>query len=157
MLRLILITTLLLLPFYSQEHFVLGNFNKMLKDLEINRENSRKEIIISILIELESENIESAINGDNVGVLQIRPIMVREVNSILGYDKFKLEDRYDRHKSIEMFKIFTDHHTPDWNLELVARRWNGGYRGEFKQSTIDYYRQTKERIENYERSTRQDH
>ena len=105
-------------------------------------------MIINTLIQIESENNNIARNGDNIGILQIRPIMVYEVNRILGCNKYKLKDRFNPIKSIEMFKVYTNHHTPDWNLELVARRWNGGYNGELKLSTLNYYLKIKSNVQN---------
>lgn len=73
------------------------------------------ENLVDALIQVESGGNDSAIGdthlGSNhaVGVLQIRPIMVREVNRILKLKgeshRFKMKDRYDREKSIQMFLI----------------------------------------------------
>lgn len=144
MLRYFFIVGFLLLSISSQEHIVKLNFSKILSEIEFNKELSRRELIINSIIQIESENNNIARNGDNIGILQIRPIMVYEINRILGYKKYKLKDRFDPTKSIEMFKIYTSHHTPDWNLELVARRWNGGYNGELKSSTLNYYLKIKD-------------
>lgn len=109
---------------------------------EIERESYKQRLIEAIIFK-ESNNRNVTVE-DMVGYLQIRPIMVREVNNILGYTKYSLKDRENRDKSTEMFKIFTDHHTPDWNEELVCRRWNGGYKGEKKESTKIYYNRIKQ-------------
>ena len=143
MLKYFFIIGFLLLSISSQEHIVKQDFNKILSEIESNNELLRRELIINTLIQIESENNNIARNGDNIGILQIRPIMVYEVNRILGCNKYKLKDRFNPIKSIEMFKIYTNHHTPDWNLELVARRWNGGYNGELKLSTLNYYLKVK--------------
>ena len=137
---------LIFLSIQSKESTIKQDFNKILSEIEFNKELLRRELIINTLIQIESENNNIARNGDNIGILQIRPIMVYEVNSILGFNKYKLKDRFDPIKSIEMFKIYTNHHTPDWNLELVSRRWNGGYNGELKSSTLNYYL----KIKNYD-------
>jgi hypothetical protein len=146
MLRFIFITILLSLSLTSKEYVVYVDFNNVLKEIEINKEKERREKIIHAIIFKESEGLDTIV-GDMVGQLQIRPIMVREVNRILGSVKYSLEDRMDKVKSIEMFNIYTNHHTPDWNLELVARRWNGGFRGEHKTATINYYKQVKQILE----------
>lgn len=146
MLRSIFIILLLLLSLTSKEYVVNVDFNNVLKEVEVNKEKERRKKIIHAIISKESEGTDTIV-GDMVGQLQIRPVMVREVNNILGSTKYSLEDRMDKVKSIEMFKIYTNHHTPDWNLELVARRWNGGYRGEHKTATINYYKQVKHILE----------
>ena len=143
---LLVLLILIFLSIQSKESTIKLDFNKILSEIEFNKELLRRELIINTLIQIESENNNVARNGDNIGILQIRPIMVYEVNRILGYNKYKLKDRFDPIKSIEMFKIYTSHHTPDWNLELVARRWNGGYNGELKLSTLNYYLKVKNNI-----------
>lgn len=105
--------------------------------------------LIEALIQVESEGIED-IHGDiglkegpSVGVLQIRPIMVREVNRILKIRKldykYKLKDRYNREKSIEMFNIWREFYHPDGNFEVISRTWNGGPKGYLKKSTVGYW------------------
>ena len=137
--HLLILLILVFISIQSKESTIKLEFNKILSEIEANKEFSRREVIINSIIQIESENNNIARNGDNIGILQIRPIMVYEINRILGYKKYKLKDRFDPIKSIEMFKIYTNHHTPDWDLELVARRWNGGYNGELKLSTLNYY------------------
>jgi hypothetical protein len=112
--------------------------------------------LVKALIQVESGGIED-VHGDlklkegpSVGVLQIRPVMVREVNRILKIlkinKKFKLKDRYDRGKSIEMFVIWRDFHHPDGDFETIARNWNGGPRGYLKPKTIKYWMKVKQEL-----------
>jgi len=105
--------------------------------------------LIDALINVESRGNDSAIGdrhlvgNEAVGALQIRPIMVREVNRILKLQKsdtrFKLKDRYDRQKTIEMFLIWKNHHHPDGDFEKIARNWNGGPKGFKKNRTVGYW------------------
>ena len=120
---------------YQKKFFLLKVEEERITQYKVN--------LINAIISKESEGKDTAM-GDMVGILQIRPVMVREVNNILGYIKYTLKDRIDRMKAIEMFRIYTDHHTPDWNMELVCRRWNGGYKGETKFETYQYYREVKQ-------------
>ena len=105
--------------------------------------------LVTALIHVESRGNDSAI-GDRhlvgqeaVGALQIRPIMVREVNRILRKQKseqrFTKEDRWDCGLSKEMFYIWRDYHHQVSNDEMIARNWNGGPRGYKKQSTEHYW------------------
>jgi len=106
------------------------------------------EILINALIEVESLGNDSAIGdkhlvgNEAVGALQIRPIMVREVNRILKIQKskkrFKRKDRFSREKSIEMFMIWKNYHHPDGGFETIARNWNGGPRG-YKNPRTEHY------------------
>ena len=82
-----------------------------------------------------------------VGVLQIRPIMVREVNRLLGEDKYTLKDRWNKAKSIEMFNVIRSH-TKNATDERIARNWNGGWNGHNKQSTLKYWNKVKKQFKN---------
>ena len=90
------------------------------------------EPLIQAMIMVESEGNDSAYHkGEKAaGCLQIRPIMVREVNRILDIQKseleYTLEDRWSREKSIEMFHIVNGYHNKNSTYEEIARAWNGG-------------------------------
>lgn len=103
--------------------------------------------LIAAIIYVESRGDSMAHNKreDAVGVLQIRPIMLREVNRLLGYDKYNLEDRWSKKKSIEMFNVIKNHTTNPTD-EKLARNWNGGWNGYKKQSTLKYWNKVKEQL-----------
>jgi|TARA_R110000850_G_scaffold179160_3_gene304961 hypothetical protein len=98
------------------------------------------------IIQVESVGNDSAYNKseDAVGCLQIRPIMVREVNRLLKKRKnpkrYTLLNRWDRQKSIEMFLVFTKNISKP---EAKARCWNGGPKGMTKSATIKYWNKVK--------------
>ena len=100
--------------------------------------------LVNALIQVESNGNTNAIgdNGAAVGVLQIQPIMIREVNRILKLKKsdkrFKRKDRFDREKSIEIFTIWAEFHHKDSDYETIARNWNGGPDG-FEQACTEKY------------------
>lgn len=100
---------------------------------------------INAIIQVESGGDDSAVGdgGKAVGCLQIHPQMVEDVNRILKKEVYTLDDRKDRAKSITMFRIYSSHYTPSWNRELVARRWNGGPRGDKKKATLAYWKKVK--------------
>ena len=112
--------------------------------------------LIEALIFVESRGIEDAV-GDthlgapSIGVLQIRPIMVREVNRILkkrGSEmRFKLKDRFSREKSIWMFMIWKDYHHPNDGFEKIARNWNGGPNGYRFKRTEYYWNKVRKQLE----------
>ena len=112
---------------------------------------------VSAVIYIESRGYSSAYNikEEAVGVLQIRPIMLREVNRVLRKNKmtlrFELSDRWNRQKSIDMFDIMAEQVNPEGMsqmqfFETVARRWNGGRRGDKKKATIKYWERIKNQI-----------
>ncbi len=114
--------------------------------------------LLNALIFVESNGNDSAIGdrhligNEAVGALQIRPIMVREVNRILKIQgktkRFKLKDRFDRQKSISMFMVWKEFHHKNDNNEVIARNWNGGPKGYKKDRTIQYWNKIEKQLNN---------
>ena len=108
----------------------------------------REKVLFSIMEEESQYKIDAINHKENaVGVLQIRPIMVREVNEIIGENRYSNEDRFDLNKSVEMFVIYQNHFNPEWDLVRAARLWNGGCNGMKKNSTIAYSKRIEKRYE----------
>ena len=111
--------------------------------------------LVNALIMVESRGNDSAV-GDthlgapSIGVLQIRPIMVREVNRILKLKgtkhKYKLSDRWDKDKSVEMFLIWKEFHHNDSDYESIARSWNGGPKGPKNPRTYSYWKKVEQQL-----------
>jgi len=107
--------------------------------------------LIGAIIQVESRDNDSAYNKseDAVGCLQIRPIMVREVNRLLEIRgdsrRYTLLNRWNRQKSIEMFLVYNFRIT---NFEEQSRRWNGGNNGMNKTATIKYWNKVKKELIN---------
>ena len=103
------------------------------------------DTLLNAVMAVESNFDSMAYNAKEnaVGVLQIRPIMVREVNRLLGEDKYTLKDRWNKAKSIEMFNVIRSH-TKNPTNEMIARNWNGGWNGHKKQSTLKYWQKVKQ-------------
>jgi len=120
----------------------------------INGKIDNREELIEAMAFVESGGNPATIGDINlgtpsVGLLQIRPIMVREVNRILrkqGLDKrFKNSDRSSGEKSIEMFNIWADAYHLNSSYEKMARNWNGGPKGYKKSATAHYWK----KVQNY--------
>ena len=83
------------------------------------------ELFILALIEVESGGDSTCVGmDDDVGILQITPICVREVNRILGVQTYALGDRYSVKKSLEIFDIIQRHNNPRLDTRLAAKIWN---------------------------------
>ncbi len=110
-------------------------------------EEAIEDPLIAAIIEVESGGDTLAYNSkeDAVGCLQIRPIMVREVNRLVGKDSFTLYDRWSKVKSIQMFNILRSN-IKEASNEKIARVWNGGYNGHKKQNTIKYWNKVRKQI-----------
>ncbi len=115
-------------------------------------------IIITALISIESGGFTRAhnISEDAVGILQIRPIMVKEVNRLLelqGADGiYTLADRWNAQKSRRMCTIYlrwqydryVTKHGRKPSLRELAMSWNSG--GVFKDCTEEYKREVEARL-----------
>jgi hypothetical protein len=118
-----------------------------------------KDVLYSSIVWVESKGNANAKSRDgSVGIVQIKPVMVKEVNRIckikgLG-KKFTLADRKNPRKSEEMFWIYQEFYNPDINwdtitrkdMETLARRWNGGPNGDRKRATKKYWRKVSKRF-----------
>lgn len=115
--------------------------------MEVVRSIPKQDKLIDAIIYVESRGNTLAhnISEDAVGCLQIRPIMLREVNRLLGFQKYKLNDRWNKTKSIEMFNVIKNH-TIDPSNEKLARNWNGGWNGYKKPSTLKYWHKVKSQL-----------
>ena len=120
----------------------------------INGKIDNREELIEAMAFVESGGNPATIGDINlgtpsVGLLQIRPIMVREVNRILrkqGLDKrFK---NSDSNKSIHMFMIWKDYHHKNDSDETIARNWNGGPKGYKKDRTVKYWNKIEKQLNN---------
>ena len=108
--------------------------------------------LLSAIIHVESNYNDSAHaeNEDAVGCLQIRKCMVNDVNRILKRQKshisFVYDDRWLRHKSIEMFNIYCNYYVLT-SAEEIARCWNGGPRGMYNPLTANYWKKVKKDLD----------
>lgn len=98
------------------------------------------ELFTQALIWVESKGDSKAIGSkDDVGVLQITPILVEDCNRILKNEGFTLEDRLDSLKSVEMFNIIQDHYNPQHDYHLALKIWNG-------QAPLSYHRKVMDKF-----------
>lgn len=92
---------------------------------EIKQEPSEWDIFLAALIQVESEGKEDAVGTKNdVGILQITPIYVKDVNRILGEEKYDLSCRTDTEKSLEMFEILQSHYNPSKSIDKAIKLHN---------------------------------
>lgn len=120
--------------------------------------------LFQALADVESSNDPEAWNESEGarGLLQIRPIMVQDVNRICGEHRYSVSDAYDPVESHKMLSIFCGHYVraetiaPGWSLssfELAARKWNGGPTGDQKAATLPYWLKVKARLLHHAKKT----
>ncbi len=65
--------------------------------------------------------------------------MLREINRLLGENKYTLADRSDSLKSVEMFLIFQQKYNTEFDLRLACHYWNySPFQKNFKATEIYY-------------------
>ena len=100
--------------------------------------------ILNAIVTVESQGNPKAYaaNEDAVGILQIRRVLVDDVNRILkrkgSFFRYTYNDRWDVEKSFEMFDIYCEYYNFQ-TAEEMARCWNGGPRGINKSATEVYW------------------
>lgn len=99
-----------------------------------------KTVLAVALVESGGDPCAIGDGGQAVGILQIHPIMVADVNRIIGERRYTLADRRDVRKSVEMFVLYVLHYWPDGGPEQWARGWNGGPDGPEQSETKGYWR-----------------
>lgn len=99
--------------------------------------------LLNAIAYVESKFDTTAVgSSQDGGLLQIRPILVRDVNKILEQRgdtlRYTLEDRRSPMKSIEMFYIYHEHYG-NTKPESIARSWNAGPKWYTKDSLTNGY------------------
>ena len=116
--------------------------------------------LIPFLIAVESGGNDKVIGDDGkaFGCLQIHEICVKDVNRIYKTVYTHL-DCFDRQKSIEICKLYLSYWGKRYEkrtkkkvtLEVLARIWNGGPRGDEKAITKKYWLKVEKVISDYTR------
>lgn len=98
------------------------------KEVVIVRETKKidKHKLVEAFIQVESEGDNYAVNkvSGATGCLQLMPIQVKEANRLLGRNKYKLSDRTNRAKSIEIFHLIMRQKNPEYDIHLACKIWN---------------------------------
>ena len=73
---------------------------------------------------------------NDLGILQITPIYVKDVNRILGEERFTLDCRIDIDKSLEMFEIYQSYYNPDKDINRAIKLHNPGAGSDYREKNI---------------------
>ena len=97
--------------------------------------------LLAAIAQVESSGDPNAVNEKEnaVGLYQIRPIYLKDVNRILGYQYFKLADRYDPEYSKQIVSAYLLYYGRNKSLEAMARIHNGGPKGYKRECTKQYW------------------
>jgi len=106
--------------------------------------------LLAAIATVESNNDPNAYNKKEnaAGLYQIRPIYLKDVNRILGVQRYKLFDRFDPQKSREIAYVYLNHYGKNKSLEQLARIHSGGPQGYKRKSTLAYWHKVKRVLNN---------
>ena len=92
---------------------------------------SNTDYILQSIIQVESAGDSLAYNKKEkaAGIIQIRPVIIKDVNQILRKQgskiRYRLKDRFNPRKSIEIYYVIQRHYSPSYDLKKVCKKWNG--------------------------------
>jgi len=103
--------------------------------------------LISALIIVESGGNDLAIGdgGRAIGALQIHRGVVLDVNRITG-SHYRHADMTNRAQARAVCEAYLRHYGKGATTEQLARRWNGGPKGDTKSSTEAYWAKVKKHL-----------
>lgn len=96
-------------------------------------------VLIAAMIAVESGGNANALgrNGE-IGALQIRSCVVRDVNRIYG-TKYTHAGMTNVDDAVRVASLYIKAYAPGASAEVQARVWNGGPRGASKPATLGYW------------------
>jgi hypothetical protein len=117
-------------------------------------------VLFRAIAQVESHGNASAHNSkeDAVGIVQIRPIVVEDVNRINKLEgrseRFDLNDRYSPDKSRRMFDVYLTYYGDRLHrlgkpvtYQTLAKTWNGGPDGYKKSAAETYWQKVKRELD----------
>jgi soluble lytic murein transglycosylase-like protein len=104
-------------------------------------------LLLSALIQIESggNNLARGRHGE-LGALQIKSIMVRDINRIMGTHYIHAQVT-NRATAVFIANAYLSHYGRNLSDESLARLWQGGPRGAKKSSTRAYARRVMRELE----------
>lgn len=104
-------------------------------------------LLLSALIQIESNgNDQARGRHGELGALQIKPIMVRDVNRIMG-TSYAHQQVTNRATATFIANAYLSHYGRNLSDESLARLWQGGPKGAKKSSTRAYARRVMRELE----------
>lgn len=110
------------------------------------------EKLINALIQVESSGKADAIGdgGNAVGILQIWPAVIEDVNRVYKV-KYTLSERKNPVLSKQICRLYLKHYGKYYTKktgktptnQVLARIWNGGPAGYKKEATVEYWNKVK--------------
>jgi hypothetical protein len=111
-------------------------------------------LLLSALIQIESGgNDQAKGRHGELGALQIKPILVRDVNRIMG-THYAHQQVTNRAVSTFIANAYLSHYGKNLSDESLARIWQGGPKGHRKTSTRAYARRVMRQLQSMDDANR---
>jgi soluble lytic murein transglycosylase-like protein len=111
-------------------------------------------LLLSALIQIESGgNDQAKGRHGELGALQIKPILVRDVNRIMG-THYAHNQMTNRAVSTFIATAYLSHYGKNLSDESLARIWQGGPKGHRKTSTRAYGRRVMRELQSMDDANR---
>ena len=103
--------------------------------------------LITALIAVESSGNDLAVGdgGKAIGPLQIHKAVILDVNRITG-SHYRHQDMTNRVAARAVCEAYLRHYGKGATTEQLARRWNGGPKGDTKSATEAYWAKVKKHL-----------
>lgn len=99
--------------------------------------------LLAALIAVESGGNDLARGSrGELGALQIRPVLVRDVNRIYG-THYQHKQMTNRSVAVHVCTLYVEHYAPGRSAETQARVWCGGPSGAERAKTLKYWNRVK--------------
>ena len=105
----------------------------------INKKYTDFELVTIAIIWQESKGNSNAVNNNAVGIFQITPIYVKEVNRILGYNKFSHRNAFSDTLSHEMFKLVQEYYNKEKSVSKAIKMHNPTAGNWYYNQVLDKY------------------
>lgn len=103
------------------------------------------ETFTQALAWVESRWDDNAVGKKNdVGYLQITPILVEDANRICGQKEFTLEGRRNREESVRLFNVIMSEYNPGHDFHLALKIWNPYSKVSYHRAVMEKYRELRE-------------
>jgi soluble lytic murein transglycosylase-like protein len=114
-------------------------------------------LLLSALIQIESNgNDQAKGRHGELGALQIKPIMVRDVNRIMGTD-YSHAQVTNRAVATFIAHAYLSHYGRNLSDESLARLWQGGPKGLKRSSTRAYGKRVMRELQSMDKFTENHH
>jgi len=111
-------------------------------------------LLLSALIQIESGGNDYAKGRHGeLGALQIKPILVRDVNRIMG-THYAHNQMTNRAVSTFIARSYLNHYGKNLSDESLARIWQGGPKGHRKTSTRAYSKRVMRQLQSMDDANR---